>query len=409
MSCDAARALERVIRLSYGRLVARLAARTGNIQDAEDALGDALIAALDAWSGSGAPHHPEAWLLAAARRRWTDAWRSGEVARKHADHLMLLDQERTAMPEGVLPDERLTLMLACAHPAIDPALRTPLILQTVLGLDAKRMASAFLISPATLGQRLSRAKHKIATAGIGFEMLGREALAERLPHLLDAIYAAYSVGYDGLPTGDRKAAGLTDEAVWLASLICQCAPDAAEAHGLLSLMLFCEARRPARIDPTTGRFMPLDRQDTALWDARLLVDAERSLANARRNLTLGRYQLEAAIQSVHAARRVTGVTAWSELQLLYEGLVLVSPTVGAFTGRAVAISEAQGVPQGLGALDAIDPRLSADYQAWWAVRAHFLARIGDAAAASDAFDRASGLTEDAAVRAYLFEEKCKLG
>jgi RNA polymerase sigma-70 factor, ECF subfamily len=408
LTSDALRDLERLTRLSYGRLVAVLAARMGSLQDAQDALSEALVAALQTWPRTGAPDHPDAWLLTTARHRWTDMKRSDHVARRHADHLALLENERTEMQDGVFQDERLKLMFVCAHPSIDPPLRTPLILQAVLGLDAKRMASAFLVSPGTLGQRLTRAKHKIATAHISFEVPAVDALDDRLPDVLDAIYAAYSVGFDGIPVGDQKAVGLAEEALWLASLICQLLPEAAEAQGLHALMLFSQARRAARNDLATGRFMPLDKQDTDLWDHAMLADAETSLRKAGRNLTLGRYQLEAAIQAVHVARRTSGVTDWSQLFLLYEGLVRASPTVGAQTGHAVAIAEVYGAQQGLAALDAINEGMRASYQSWWAVRAHLCARIGNLDLALEAFDRAIGLSEDGAVRAYLFEERCKL-
>jgi RNA polymerase sigma-70 factor (ECF subfamily) len=404
---DTSRELERLTRLSYGRLVAILAARMGSLQEAEDALSDALVVALTEWPMTGSPQHPDAWLLTAARRRWTDMKRHDQVARRYGEHLVLLEDERASM-QTVFPDERLKLMFVCAHPSIDAQLRTPLILQAVLGLDAKRMASAFLVSPGTLGQRLTRAKHKIAVAQIPFESPPVDALSERLPHVLDAIYAAYSVGFDGIPTGDQKAAGLADEAVWLASLICKLLPEAAEAHGLLALMLFSEGRRSARLDQITQRFTPLDRQNTELWDRRMLNDAEQSLRNARRTLTLGRYQLEAAIQAVHVSRRMTGQTDWNQILLLYEGLVHISPTVGALTGRAVAIAEVYGAPQGLAALDSINPELRTSYQSWWAVRAHLAARAGAYELAIEAFDRALGLTEDDAVRHYLIEEKGKL-
>jgi RNA polymerase sigma-70 factor, ECF subfamily len=403
VTADTSRTLERLTRLSYGRLVAILGARMGNLQDAEDALGEALVVALDTWPRTGAPDHPDAWLLTTARRRWSDTKRSSQVALRYQDHLALLEAERASVPEAVFPDERLKLMFVCAHPAIEARLRTPLMLQTVLGLDAKRMASVFLVSPGTLGQRLTRAKHKIATAGVPYEVPGGDALAGRLPDVLDAIYAAYSVGFDGTPVGDDKAIGATEEAIWLASLMCQLMPDAAEAHGLLALMLFGEARRPGRTDPGTGRFIPLDRQDTGLWNQRMIADAEQCLRNAGRSLSLGRYQLEAAIQAVHAARHVTGATDWAQLLLLYEGLVRVSPTVGAQTGRAVAIAEVHGPAVGLAALDDIDPDRRLTYQPWWAVRAHLAAEVGHRDMALGAFDRAIGLTEDAFVRAYLYE------
>lgn len=393
--------------MSYGRLVAILAARSGHLQEAQDALGDALLSALRSWPRTGVPDSPEAWLLTAARRRWTDGKRAQATARKHQAHLALLEDERTHGEEDPFGDDRLKLMLACAHPAIDPEVRAPLMLQAVLGLDARRIASAFLVAPGTMGQRLTRAKLKIAAAGIPFEVPPPEALESRLTDVLAAIYAAYSVGFDAIPAGDAKAAGLAREALWLAGLVCQLLPDAAEAHGLHALMLFAEARRPAR-QGVDGRFVPLEEQDTSLWDEGLLAEAELSLARASRRLTLGRYQIEAAIQAAHFERRHRGRTDWAAILHLYDGLVLVSPTIGALTARAVALAEVQGPAAGLAALDAIDPDRRRSYQPWWAARAHLAAAAGTVDLAVEAFDQAAGLSEDAGVRAYLLTRRAEL-
>ncbi len=231
-------------------------------------------------------------------------------------------------------DPRLPLMFICAHPAIDPALRAPLMLQAVLGLDAKRMAGVFLVPPGMLGQRLTRIKAKIESAKIRFELPEGRDFDDRMADVLNAIYAAYSFGYNGIPACDRKAAGLAQEAIWLSSLVAAENPQVAETQGLFALMLFSEARRPARTDHDTGALIPLEEQDTSLWDAAYLADAEKALANAARNASLGRYQIEASIQAVHAARRRTGLTDWNELKLLYTGLVAIAPTIGAQTGQA---------------------------------------------------------------------------
>jgi RNA polymerase sigma-70 factor, ECF subfamily len=225
---------------------------------------------------------------------------------------------------------------------------------------------------------------------------------------LSAIYGAYSVGYNGIPAGDPKAASLAQEAIWLASLVAAGFSEAAEAHGLFSLMLFAEARRPARADAATGALIPLEEQDTSLWNGDLLADAEKALRNAARNASLRRYQLEASIQAVHAARRRTGATDWDELALLYAGLVNVSPTIGATTGQASVIAETAGPKAALDALDAIPELARKSYQPWWATRAHVMARLGDIEGARVAFDRAIGLSDDPAATLFLAARKARL-
>lgn len=407
MTRDAARAIERVARLSYGRLVGRLVARTGSLADAEDALSDALTRALEVWPRDGVPGNPEAWLSMAARNRATDRARTRALPDTYQMELTRMAEER-AETQAPTTDPRLPLMFICAHPAIDPALRAPLMLQAVLGLDAKRMAGVFLVPPGTLGQRLTRIKAKIESAKIGFELPEGRDFDDRMADVLNAIYAAYAVGYNGIPAGDKKAAGLAQEAIWLASLVAAGYPQASEAHGLFALMLFSEARRPARTDPETGALIPLEEQDTSLWDIAYLDDAERALANASTNATLGRYQIEASIQAVHAARRRMDATDWAELKLLYAGLVAIAPTIGARTGQAAVLAETDGPQAALATLDAIEAARVGTYQPWWATRAHVLARIGDTEAALDAFDRAIGLSDDPAARTYLATRKARL-
>lgn len=407
MTADAVRAVERVARLSYGRLVARLALRTGSLADAEDALSDALTRALEVWPRDGVPDNPEAWLTVAARNRAIDSVRTRSLPEAYHIELARMAEDRAATPAPTV-DPRLPLMFACAHPAIDPALRAPLMLQAVLGLDAKRMAGVFLMPPGTLGQRLTRIKAKIESAKIRFEVPEGSDFDDRMQDVLNAIYAAYAVGYNGIPAGDRKAAGLAQEAMWLASLVAVQCPHVAEAHGLFALMLFSEARRPARIDTRTGALIPLAEQDTAAWDAAILADAERALANAARNASIGRYQLEASIQAVHSARRRTGATDWTALKLLYSGLVDLAPTIGARTGHAAVMAETDSAVAALCALDAIEPARIASYQPWWATRAHVLARLGKTEDAIEAFDRAIGLSDDPAARTYLAAQRARL-
>ena len=392
-------AAETVARTAYGRLIAYLSARSRDVAAAEDALSDAFQSALRTWPSGGVPERPEAWLLVAARRRLGEAERHGKVRAGSAATLELLQQ--TDAPDAAdIPDDRLRLLLVCAHPAIDPASRAPLMLQTVLGLDARRIAAAFLTAPAAMSQRLVRAKLKIRDAGIAFELPDRDALPARLEAVLSALYAAYGAGWDEVDGSDTHLSGLTVEALWLARLTAELAPDEPEAQGLVALMLHCEARKPARRD-ALGRFVPLAEQESSLWRQDLIAEAEARLIRAAAARRIGRFQLEAAIQSMHAQRAVTGGISWTELARLYEGLVRVAPSVGARVGRAAALGEALGAAAGLAALDALQAASIRTYQPFWVLRAHLLGRLDRQDEARDARRIGIGLTEDVALRDYL--------
>jgi len=274
------------------------------------------------------------------------------------------------------------------------------MLQTVLGLDAARLASAFLVAPATMGQRLVRAKARITRAGLPYAVPEPAELPERLGCVLDAIYAAYGIAWDALPGGAERWLDLAGEAIWLARVTVSLLPDAPEARGLVALLLFSHARRLARRD-AHGAYIPLVDQDVTRWDGALIDEAESHLRLAAAAARPGAYQLEAAIQSAHASRRVTGHTPWAGIAVLYDGLVSISPTVGVLVGRAAAIGEAAGPTAGLHALEALPASRITTYQPYWALRATLLARAGEAAAAREAYQRAAGLTDDPAVRAFL--------
>jgi RNA polymerase sigma-70 factor (ECF subfamily) len=402
---DTHRAIERVARESYGRLVAYLSSHTRDVASAEDALSDALVAALTTWPRDGVPQNPGAWLLTAARRSFIDLVRHRRVAEASEPTLLLLSEERKeATLSTEFPDDRLKLLFVCAHPAIDPAMHTPLMLQTVLGLDAARIAGAFLVSPKTMGQRLVRAKTKIRDGGIQFEVPQDRELPQRLDAVLEAIYAAFGIGWDDMAGVDQPGRDLAEEAIWLARVLQQLMPEDAEAHGLLALMFHCEARRPARRGPD-GRYIPLSEQDSRQWLLPLIEEAERHLAEAFRQGRPGRFQLEAAIQSVHAERARSGRIDWGAIAIFYEQLIRISPTLGTRTGYAAAIAEANGPGAGLAVLDGIDPDDVSAYQPYWAVRAHLLQRLGKTCEAVDAFDRAIGLAEDPAVKQFLLQRR----
>jgi len=396
------RTVERVARESYGRLVAYLSSQTRDVASAEDALSDALVAALKTWPRDGVPQNPEGWLLTSARRSFIDLVRHQRVAEASESTLLLLREEPR---EGTLfQDERLKLLFVCAHPAIDPAMHTPLMLQTVLGLDAARIAHAFLVSPTTMGQRLVRAKTKIRDGGIQFEVPEERELPQRLDAVLEAIYAAFGIGWDDMAGVDQRGRDLAEESIWLARVLLQLMPTEAEVRGLLALMLHCEARRPARRGPD-GRYIPLTEQDSQQWSLPLIEEAERHLAEASSRGRTGRFQLEAAIQSVHAERARSGRTEWDAIMLFYKQLIRISPTLGTRTGYAAAVAEAKGPEAGLAVLDGIDLDAVSTYQPYWAVRAHVLQRLGKTSEAGDAFDRAIGLAEDQAVRQFLLQSR----
>jgi RNA polymerase sigma-70 factor (ECF subfamily) len=404
-TADAHRTVERVARESYGRLIAYLSARTGDVASAEDALSEALVAALTVWPRDGLPRSPEAWLLTTARRSLIDALRRERTAQTHESTIRLL-QENVSMstPPTEFPDERMKLLFVCAHPAIDASVHTPLMLQTVLGLDAARIARAFLVSPAAMGQRLVRAKAKIRDEGIRFEVPDGPELPGRLNAVLEAIYAAFGIGWDDMAGTDQRGRELAEEAIWLARALLELMPSEPEVRGLLALMLHCEARRAARRGPD-GRYVPLAEQDPRQWSASLIDEAERHLTEAANYARPGPFQLEAAIQSVHADRARTGRTEWPAIARFYEELERLSPTPGTRTGHAAAVAEAQGPADGLAILDQIDPRSISSYQPYWAVRAHLLSRLGRAGEASEAYEQAIGLAVDPAVREFLLQRR----
>jgi RNA polymerase sigma-70 factor (ECF subfamily) len=404
----AQRAVESVARESYGRLVAYLSSRTRDPAAAEDALGDALLAALATWPRDGIPSNPQGWLLTAARNRLTDYARHRLVRAQSAPTLQIIVEEAgLAEDRNVLPDQRLNLMLVCAHPAIDPDMHTPLMLQAVLGLDAAAIGRAFLVSPQAMGQRLVRAKTKIRQARIAFEIPDASLLQQRLSAVLNAIYAAYGDGWEDAAGADAHRMGFADEAVWLARVLRELLPDEPEVRGLLALMLHCEARRPARRD-ADGRYVPLTVQDCRRWRPALIAEAERELAAAAlasQVSRIGRFQLEAAIQSVHAERSHSGRTDWAAIAVFYDRLAFLTRAVGVEVGRAAAHAEVEGAIAGLRLLDQMDSACASSYQPYWAVRAHLLGRSGQEAAAGAAYNRAIDLTTDDAVRGFLLERR----
>ncbi|MHA6629578.1 RNA polymerase sigma factor [Pseudonocardia sichuanensis] len=392
-------------RTSYGRLLALLAAGNGDIAAAEDALGDAFERALTAWPADGVPHNPDAWLLTVARNRMRDRWKSPgtrmavewDPERHGPAHLDELDLD-------AVPDRRLELMLVCAHPAIDKAVRTPLMLNTVLGCTGEQIARAFALPAPTLAARLVRAKRRIKDARIPFQIPDVHALGERMDAVLEAVYGAYAI--DWHTTGTELRPALVGEALHLAETLAHLAPGDAEAHGLAGLICLSQARGPARLD-AEGAFVPLREQDPARWDGELIRRGREHLRRAHGLRQLGRFQLEAAIQAVHCARRESGTTDWGALRDLYDALHGLAPSLGSATALAAVAAETDGPEAGLALLDELVDR-TARFQPAWATRAHLLERLGRAAEARVALDKAISLTHDPAERAHLTARRAHL-
>jgi predicted RNA polymerase sigma factor len=401
-SAQARNTADAVARRSYGKLIAFLSARTRDVAGAEDALSEAFATALADWPVNGCPASPEAWLLTVARRKLIDGSRRRRTGEGAVEQLLLLgDEFEAAKDVSEIPDQRLALMFACAHPAIDAGIRAPLMLQVVLGLDAAMIASAFLMSPTTMGQRLVRAKNKIRQARIPFRIPEREELRGRLETVLDSIYAAFSEGWTDAAGTDIARRELAEEAIYLGRLVAELLPEEPEALGLVALMLHVEARRNARRTPE-GAYVPLADQNLSLWDVGLIGEAETVLRRASALKSLGRYQLEAALQSAHAHRCLTGANNWPEVLHLYDVLLQLSESPVVAINRAIAVAEVRGAHAGLEAMTPLeaDTQLNS-YQPYWVARAELLAKAGSIDEARRAFEIAIGLARDPAVRRFL--------
>lgn len=384
-------------RESYGRLLAVLAAPTRDIAAAEDALADALERALARWPDDGIPANAEGWILTVARNRLRDMWKSS--AHRMTTPLDGIDDTPSPLDDDMpaIEDRRLELMLVCAHPAIAQNIRTPLMLQSVLGVDAAAIAVAFAVEPATMAQRLVRAKKRIRDAGIPFVLPERDDLAARLPAALEAVYGAYAIDWQ---SPEAPIESLSAEALHLALVLADLLPDEPEVLGLAALVCLSEARRPAR-RTADGGFVPLDEQDPSRWDTTLITRGESLLRRAHSLGKPGRFQYEAAIQSAHCARATRRPVDGPTMQKLHRALLRSAPSLGAVVAAAAVDGQVDGPEAGLRALDAIADPAMERFQPAWTTRAHLLAEAGRAVEAAEAYRRAIALTSDPGVAEYL--------
>lgn len=406
---DARAAAERAARESFGRLVALLAASTGDLALAEDALSAAFEQALTTWPRSGVPHNPQGWLLTVARNRQRDVWKSaayrGTMSLPGPDDgtpvparvgRLLATDPFTALDPDAIPDKRLELLFACAGPEVDPGVRTPLMLQVVLGFEAARIAEAFAVPAVTMAQRLVRAKKRIRDAAVPLVLPDRAAMPDRLTAVLEAVYGCYTIDWGGTGAGPAEET-LAAEARYLAITLAALLDREPEAWGLAALITLSMARAGGR---PSGRYVPLDAQDTARWDRALIAEGEGYLRRASTAPRPGRFQMEAAIQAVHCARARTGRTDWAALRTLYAALLTLAPTLGAHVAFAATVGRTDGPDAGLAVLAGL-PAAADTFQPAWATRAYLLERAGRRREAGAAYRRAAELTRDATVAAYL--------
>ncbi len=412
MTSHVREAIEQVIDAEYGRVLAVLTAQLNDLAAAEDALQDALIAALDQWTAKGIPRSPAAWLTTVAKRRAIDHVRRDHkraaVRDDDLDTLPASDSEDDPMTDEPFPDERLKLMFACCHPALALEAQVALTLRTLGGLTTEEIARAFLVGESTMAQRITRAKAKIRAAGIPFRIPDPSLLPERLDAILAVLYLIFNEGYAS-PHDQTQKRDLCVEAIRLARIVVDLLPDApirAEAEGLLALMLLHESRRDARLD-ASGSLIVMQDQNRALWDHAQIRAAEHLLERALHRRRPGSYQIQAAISALHAQAPTYADTDWAQIAELYSALMSLSNSPVIALNRAIAVSMVDGAAAGMRLLRPLASALDT-YYPYHAARADMLRRLGEREAASDAYERAITLCQRPHEADYLRKQRSAL-
>lgn len=403
--------IEQIAHQCHGRLFALLLSKHADLMAVEDALAEAFTQALCCWPVQGMPTKPEAWLYKVASNWLINQYRSGHsrytLATEDLSELALAAEADPQLLATVFPDRRLALLFICAHPAIDPAVRTPLMLQTVLGLNASRIALAYSVNESSMTQRLVRAKRRIRDLRIPFVLPEKQHFAERLSEVLEAIYGAYAIDWLG-HSDEEPQLSLADEALYLAGLMTELMPEQAEVWGLLSLLCFSMARQPGRLTQAM-EFVPLDQHNCQLWDSSLIAQAERYLRKAHSLGPVGRFQLEAAIQSAHSVVLYQQKVNWQVLHTLYLGLLQLAPSLGAKVALAVSIYQLEGAKAALSYLDSVKDTPMSDFQPWWATQGFLLCEVGQLQQAKLAYAEAIQRTKQRSLRQYLQAKAAALG
>ena len=389
-------AVERVFREEYGRLIASLVRRFGDLDLAEEAAGEALVLALEKWPVSGVPPNPGGWLTTTAGNRTIDRIRREK--QRDAKHQAALMQHDDTPHErlGPVEDDRLRLLFTCCHPALAPEARVALTLRMLGGLTVAEIARAFLVSETTMGQRITRAKQKIAAARVPFRVPEAHDLPERLSGVLTVLFLVFNEGYLASGEGDPVRTELTAEAIRLGRVLRGLLPEEPEVAGLLGLLLLTEARRESRV--RHGQLVPLGEQDRAGWNRELIDEGHDLVRDCLATNRPGRFQLLAAINAVHTDAPSVADTDWSQVVALYNRLTRFDPSPIVALNRAVAVAELDGPEVALALIDRL-PLTS--YHHWHAARAEFLRRLGRSAQAKQAYDAAIAITQNSAERAYL--------
>ena len=399
---DISRQIEMIMREDRGRLLAALIRALGDFDLAEEALSEALERALVHWGRNGLPNRPDAWLLQVARRAAIDRLRKGQRFAARVPDIQILmeeDQDSQSAERQVIPDERLRLIFTCCHPALEQKTRIALTLRSVGGLTTKEIARAFLDTDVAMGQRLSRAKAKIATAGIAYKIPEQHDWDNRLQSVLTVIYLIFNEGWTAGPGEAPIREALCDEAIWLGRLMVGLAPEEPEIEGLMALMLLSFARRNARFDDA-GCLVSLAKQDKKLWDSELIDEGLALLDKAMLRRLPGPFQLQAAISALHVQAKSSNEVDWPQICLLYDRLLALSPSPVVRLNRAVALAESGALDRARREISALETELS-EYQPFHAAKAELASRAGDKVNAVEAYDRAIELSASQSERDWL--------